>query len=400
MIKKCFFRIFHITFYKAARFLKWRKPLVLTGAGSVKNLPEKIKGFGFVSVLLVADKGVMQLKLADPLIAALASQGIRTVVFAEVTMNPTINLIEKARELYAENKCEAFVAVGGGSAIDTAKAAAARIAKPKKTIQKMGGFLKVRKKTPPVFAVPTTAGTGSEVTVAAVVIEDISRHKYAISDPVLIPVGAVLDPQLIVGLPADFTAYTGMDALTHAVEAYITLGVSSLCKRLSKEAVRLVFQNVEKSYQNGSDIEARQNMLFAAFKAGDSFTRAGLTYVHPIAHALGGLYNEAHGRANAVILPYVLEAFGKKIHKKLAELASAAGLDVAQKSESEAAALFISEIKRLNRDMGIPEKLTNILDSDVSKIVKWTLEEANPWYSVPVIFGAKEIEAIIKNIRA
>lgn len=400
MARKCFFRIFHFVFYKAARFLKWRKPLVLTGPGCVKMLPEKIKGFGIGSVLLVADKGVIRLQLADPLIEALALQGIRTVIFAEVTMNPTIRLIEQARELYAKNRCEGFVAIGGGSAIDTAKAAAARIARPKKTIRQMGGFLKIWKTTPPVFAVPTTAGTGSEVTVAAVVIDDTTRHKYAMSDPVLIPVCAALDPGLIVGLPPDFTAYTGMDALTHAVEAYITFGVSRRCKRLSEEAVGLIFANLERSYKNGSDLEARQNMLFAAFKAGDSFTRAGLTYVHPIAHALGGLYNEAHGRANAIILPYVLEAFGKKIHKRLAALARAAGLDVAGKSESEAAAMFLSEIKRLSRDMGIPEKLTNIKESDVPKIVKWTLEEANPWYPVPVIFGAKEIGEIVGRIRA
>jgi len=399
MVRTFFFRIFQIVFYNAARLLKWRKPVLLTGAGCVRGLPEIVEKFGIKRALFVADKGVMSLGLADALIEELKARDIETAIFADVTANPTIELIENAVKLYNEKKCGGFVAFGGGSAIDTAKAAAARIARPKKPIRKMGGFLKVRKKTPPVFAVPTTAGTGSEVTVAAVVTDGTTRHKYAVNDPLLIPVCAVLDPELVAGLPPEITAHTGMDALTHAVEAYITFGASKLCRKLSEDAVRLIFENLERSYRNGGDLEARQNMLLASFKAGDSFTRAGLTYVHPIAHTLGGLYNEAHGRANAVILPYVLEAFGKKIHRKLARLAQAAGMDVSGKSESEAAALFIGEIKRLNRNMGIPEKFGFIRDEDIPKMVEWALAEANPWYPVPVIFGAGQIRAIIESVR-
>jgi alcohol dehydrogenase class IV len=238
------------------------------------------------------------------------------------------------------------------------------------------------------------------VTVAAVVTDDATRHKYAVSDPLLIPVCAVHDPKLVEGLPPALTAYTGMDALTHAIEAYITFGVSKLCKKLSEEAVRLIFENLERSVKDGSDLKARQHMLLAAFKAGDSFTRAGLTYVHAIAHTLGGLYNEGHGRSNAVVLPYVLEAYGKKVHKRLAGLAATAGLDIAQKSESEQAALFIAEIKRLNRDMGIPEKLEIIKERDIPQMVQWALAEANPWYPVPVVFGPGQIKAIIDKIRA
>jgi aldehyde dehydrogenase (NAD+) len=397
-LTKAWFRTFQFVFYKAARFLKWRKPVLLQGAGSVLRLPDAVKKFKADNVLVVTDRMLLELRLPDKLLAALGQAGIRYALFDGVQANPTTDIVEEARNAYAENSCSGFIAFGGGSAIDTAKAAAARIARPKKSISRMGGFLKVGKKTPPVFAVPTTAGTGSEVTIAAVVTDSKTRHKYAVNDPQLIPVCAVLDAELTAGLPRQITADTGMDALTHAVEAYITRGVRKLCKELSEKAVRLIYANIETAYADGANPEARQNMLLASFWAGDSFTRAGLTYVHPVAHTLGGLYNVPHGRANAVILPYVLEAFGGAAHKKLAKLAEAAGLDVAGRTDAEAAGAFIASIRRLNRGMGIPEKFGCIREEDIPQMVRWALAEANPWYPVPKIFGGAEVEAIIRSV--
>ncbi len=392
------YRVFQFFFYKAARFLKWPTPVVLKGAGSVLKLPQEVKKHGTGSLLFVTDHSLMELHLPDALLGALADAGIRYTVFDSVKPNPTIGMIEAARKAYLDNGCQGFIAFGGGSVIDTAKAAAARIANPKKTIEKMGGFLKVGGKLSPVFAVPTTAGTGSEVTIVAVVTDDDTHHKYAVSDPHLIPACAVLDPSLIAGLPPAITADTGMDALTHAVEAYLTQGVSKRCQRLSEDAVRLIFANVIRAYENGADMEARMNMQLASFYAGDSFTRAGLTYVHPIAHTLGGLYGTPHGRANAVILPYVLEAFGGAVHIRLKKLALAAGLDVAEKPDAEAAAAFIAAVKELNRSMGIPETFDFIKSEDIPRMVKWALAEANPWYPVPVVFGEAELTAVIHQI--
>lgn len=397
-LKKIWYRTFQFCFYNASHFLKWRKPVVLSGAGSALKLPEEVKRLGVKRALFVTDRTITGLGLPASLLAALNEAGIECTVFDSVMENPTIDVIEQARKAYIDSGCGGFIAFGGGSVIDTAKAAAARVAKPKASIQKMGGFLKVRRRLPPVFAVPTTAGTGSEVTIAAVVTDSATHHKYAVSDPVLIPVCCVLDPELTRGLPPAVTANTGMDALTHAVEAYITRGVTKRCKKLSEDAVKLIFANVKRAYENGSDMEARQNMLLASFFAGDSFTRAGLTYVHPIAHTLGGLYNEAHGRANAVILPYVLDAFGSGIHKQLARLADVAGLQVKDKSEREAALAFIAGIRKLNNDMGIPEKLGAIKSRDVPRIVDWALKEGNPWYPVPSIFGKAEISAVVGRI--
>ncbi|MGE5494759.1 MAG: iron-containing alcohol dehydrogenase [Burkholderiales bacterium] len=397
-LKKAGYRIFQFVFYNASHFLKWRTPVVLRGAGSALKLPEEIARFGVSRVLFVTDSTIMGLGLPDRLLAALDDAGIAYTIFDRIMENPTIDVIEETRKAYIDGACGGFIAFGGGSVIDSAKAAAARIARPKRTIPEMGGFLKVRRRLPPVFAVPTTAGTGSEVTIAAVVTDSSTHHKYAVSDPVLIPVCCALDPELTKGLPPVVTANTGMDALTHAVEAYITRGVTKRCKKLSEDAVRLIFANIKRAYDNGDDIEARQNMLLASFYAGDSFTRAGLTYVHPIAHTLGGLYNEPHGRANAVILPYVLEAFGSSIYAQLARLSEAAGLDVKDKSEREAALEFISAIRELNRSMGIPDKLKCVNSVDVPRIVEWAVKEGNPWYPVPRIFGESEISAIVGRV--
>lgn len=398
LLKKAWYRVFQFCFYNASHLLKWRSPVMLTGAGSVLKLPDTVKSFGTDNVLFVTDKVLIELGLPKGLLSELEAKGIAYTLFDGVKANPTIDIVEDALKAYIENDCKGFIAFGGGSVIDTAKAASARAAKPKKTIPNLKGFLKVGKAVPPVFAAPTTAGTGSEVTVAAVITDGSTHHKYAISDPVLIPVCCVLDAGLIVGLPPAITAFTGMDALTHAVEAYITRGVTKRCKKLSEDAARLIFANLKKSYADGSDMEARQNMLLAAFYAGDSFTRAGLTYAHPIAHTLGGLYNEAHGRANAVLLPYVLEAFGASIHKKLSQLARAAGLDVSDKSEEQSALMFIEEIKKLNRDMGIPEKLDYVKREDIPQMTEWALKEANPWYPVPRVFGRAQIADIIEKI--
>ena len=397
-IRNAAYRVFQFFFYKAAKLLRWPVPLLLKGADSVLKLPQEVKRRGVKRALFVTDRSIMGLHLPDALLGALADAGIHCIVFDSVKPNPTIEMIETARKAYLDNECQGFIAFGGGSIIDTAKAAAVRIANPKKSIARMGGFLKVGGKLPPVFAVPTTAGTGSEVTIVAVVTDEKTHHKYAISDPHLIPVCAVLDPRLIVGLPPAITADTGMDALTHAVEAYLTRGVSKRCQRLSEDAVRLIFANLPQAYQNGADIDARMNMLLASFYAGDSFTRAGLTYVHPIAHTLGGFYGTPHGRANAVVLPFVLEAFGSCVYSRLARLARIAGLDVAEKTDDKAAAVFIAAVKEMNRSMGIPDTFDFIKKEDIPQMVRWALAEANPWYPVPMVFGAEELTAVIKQI--
>lgn len=388
--------------YKVAMgVMPWRQPKVIDKPGSIRDLPQLIKEQGFTNVLIVTDATLNQkLRLLDPLYEGLKERGIAYIVYDGVQPNPTIDNIEEARALYKGNGCQAIVAFGGGSPMDCAKATGARIARPDLQIPKMRGQLKIIKKIPTLFAVPTTAGTGSETTLAAVVSNPVTHEKNAINDFVLIPSYAILDAELTLGLPPFITATTGMDALTHAVEAYIGGSNVPSTEAAARKAVKLIFDNLETAYKDGKNIDARQNMLVASFYAGVAFTRAYVGYVHAIAHNLGGMYGTAHGLANAVILPYVLDFFGETAHKRLAELAEVAGLPCEGKSDKEKAEMFIAEIRRMNRDMGIPEKFDFIKEEDLSLLADRALLEGNPLYPVPKIMDKDECIGIIRRFMA
>ena len=396
-LKKIWYRIFQFCLTRCEYLMPWRRPELLEGRGCVRRLPAFIRSKGYDKVLIVTDGLLPRLGLLNSLYDACRDAGLTYVLFDRAEANPSIENAEDARKAYLDNGCQAFVAFGGGTAIDCAKAAAARVAKPRQSLAQMGGTLRVLKRIPDIFAVPTTAGTGSETTIAAVITDRSTHHKYAIQDLCLIPRYAVLDPELTVGLPPHVTSTTGMDALTHAVEAYTNLFAPRVTDRLAEEAVRLIFCNVEKAYADGTDLAARQNMLMASFYAGAAFTRACVGNVHAIAHTLGGLYGTAHGLANAVILPYVMEDFGPAVYKKLARLAAIVGIE-GQTDEQKAKA-FIAEIRRMNRDMNIIDKFDFIEDKDIPQMVQWAMKEANPIYPVPVIWGAEEFTAAINRIR-
>lgn len=384
----------------AMNFLDWTEPELLKGDSSVKQLPAAIKEKGLSNVLVVTDKGLMGLHLPDGLFAALDEAGVSYTVYDGVQPNPTIDNIEDALQLYKANGCQGIVAFGGGSPMDCAKACGARVARPKKTIPQLRGQLKVLKKIPPLFAVPTTAGTGSETTIAAVVSNPKTHEKNAINDPRLRPVMAVLDPSLTVGLPPHITSTTGMDALTHAVEAYIGRSNTKGTRAAAEKATRLIFDNLEEAYKNGKNIEARENMLNASYLAGIAFTRAYVGYVHAIAHNLGGTYGTPHGLANAVILPYVLDYFGESAYKPLAKLADIGGLDTAALDDEGKAKLFIEKVREMNKNMNIPEKFDMIREEDIPTIAQRALKEGNPLYPVPKIMNMEECVALIHQLMA
>ena len=398
-LKHSFYRAYQSVYKVAMGALDWTPPELLQGAGAIKKLPALVKKQGVNNVLIVTDKGLMGLHLLDSLFEGLENEGIKYTVFDGVQPNPTIYNVEDALKLYHDNGCEAFIAFGGGSPMDCAKVTAAKVARPNKSIPSMRGQLKVLKKTPLIFAVPTTAGTGSETTLAAVISNPDTHEKNAINDPVLRPKFAVLDPELTVGLPPHITSTTGMDALTHAVEAFIGRSNVKSTEDAALKATKLIFENIEKVYEDGKNIEARENMLVASFYAGVAFTRAYVGYVHAIAHNLGGMYGIPHGLANAVILPYILEFFGDSAHHRLAILADVAGITEGLKTEKEKAEKFIEAIKELNRKMNIPDKFEGIKDEDIELIATRALKEGNPLYPVPKIMNLEECKAIIKNLQ-
>jgi len=397
IIRDIGFRTYQKVYMVAECFFDWSEPELLKGPGAVKELPALVKSKGISSVLVVTDKGLMGLNLLQGLFENLDAQGIRYTVYDGVQPNPSIENIEEARRLYLKNACEGIIAFGGGSPMDCAKAAGARVMNPATSVSQMRGQLKIRHKLPPFFAVPTTAGTGSETTLAAVVTNMQTHEKYAINDPKLRPKYAVLDPELTTGLPQKITSTTGMDALTHAVEAYIGLSGVKSTDDYAEKATKLIFENLETAYNDGKNLEARENMLVASFYAGMAFTRAYVGYVHAIAHNLGGLYGTPHGLANAVILPYVLEYFGETAHAKLAKLADIVGITGA--NDAEKANKFIAEIKRMNKDMNIPEHFDFIKEEDIPTLVSRALKEGNPLYPVPKIMDKADCEAVVRKIK-
>ncbi len=395
ILKKLGCRVFQTAFRAALPLLPYREPKIVS---SCEGLGDVFKKENIKSVLIVTDQGIVGNGLTEPLIAVTKKSKVRYTVYDKTQPNPTVANVEEALKLYCKSGCDALIAIGGGSSMDCAKAVGARVAYPKKSVNKMGGILRVLRKLPTLIAIPTTAGTGSEVTLAAVITDSDSKHKYAMMSFPLIPHYAVLDAALTYTLPPHLTATTGMDALTHAVEAYIGRSTSKETRRLALEATSLVFENIEKAYADGHDHKAREHMLHAAYKAGVAFSKSYVGYIHAIAHSLGGRYGIPHGLANAVIMPYVLEGYGKAAYKKLHRLGMAAGVCTEQDSHRDGAEKFIAAIKALNAKMGIPEKISGIQKEDVPTMAKYAEKEANPLYPVPKLMTKRELAAFYYEI--
>lgn len=389
IFKKVYCRTFQTVFKLALPLLPYREPQIL---GRLAEIPQTIDKLNLKKPLIVTDGGIVKAGLLSRLEEVLKASAIPYAVFDKTVPNPTTDNVEEALKIYRAESCDFLIGLGGGSSMDCAKALGAKIVKPKKSLSKMKGILKVRKKIPVLIAIPTTAGTGSETTLAAVIVDSKTRHKYAINDFPLIPKYAVLDPAVTVSLPPYITATTGMDALTHAVEAYIGRSTTKKTRAEAVEAVRLIFKNIERVYADGSDFQARAEMLKGSYLAGCAFTKSYVGYVHAIAHSLGGEYNVPHGLANAVILPMLLEAYGKKIHKKLKNLAIAAGLAEEDTPKERAAANFIAAIKALKVKFGIGDTFKELKEEDIDRLARYADKEANPLYPVPVLFSVNQLK--------
>ncbi len=395
IVEKCYCRVFQFVFRVLLPVLPYRDPEVLSSEEEIVGV---LKKKGSKSVLIVTDEGLHRLGLLDELKAALKSEEIAYVVYDKTVANPTVVNVEEARRMYLESDCSAIIGFGGGSPIDCAKAVGARVVRPKKPIPKMKGVLKVRRRLPLFIAVPTTAGTGSETTLAAVITEGETRHKFPINDFVLIPQYAALMPEITRGLPPFITATTGMDALTHAVEAYIGRSTTKETRKYALESIRLIFSNIETAYTDGNNMEARKQMLYASFLAGKAFSKSYVGYCHAVAHSLGGRYNTPHGFANAVLLPNVLELYGEAVYGRLKETAVAVGLAEEETDEKAAALCFIEKIRMHNQNLGIPAVIRELKEEDIRKMAVHAAKEGNPLYPVPKLFNAKDLEPLYYSV--
>ena len=389
IFRTIFCRTFQAAFRLALPLLPYREPEKLTG---VKDIASLLTEKHIHCAMLVTDKWLHDSGATKPLEEALAGAGIKCAVYDGTRANPTVANVAEAREIYLKEGCGCIIAFGGGSSMDCAKALGARIAYPEKRLNELKGVLRVLRRIPLLIAVPTTAGTGSEVTLAAVITDSDKKYKYTMNDFTLIPRYAVLDPSVTYSLPPHLTATTGMDALTHAVEAYIGRSTTKETRRRALHATELIFANIVRAYDDGHDAEARANMLEAAYNAGIAFSKSYVGYIHAVAHSLGGQYNIPHGLANSVLLPVVLEDYGKAAHKKLHRLGVAAGVASESDSHKAGAEKFIAAIRELNRRMHIPAVLDGIEEKDIPVMAKHADREANPLYPVPVEMNARELE--------
>ena len=379
-------------------FMGYRMPHYLEGPGKIAELGKFLAEKKINDVLVVTGSGMVRRGQVKPMLDGFDAAGIRYTLKTYDTTDPTSDDVEAGYKTYKENGCKSIVALGGGSRIDCAKGIAAKAVHPKKKVSQLQGLLKVHWPIPTFVAIPTTAGAGSETTVAAVITDSATHRKAAINDPFLIPKYAVLDPELTKGLPPYTTATTGMDALAHAVEAYTNHTYNTkLENRLAKEAVKLIHDNILIAFEDGSNLEARQNMQRGAFYAGRAFTRGCVGYVHAIGHTLGGLYGVAHGLAMAVLLPHVMREFGASAHKRLAELADVCGIE--GRNDAEKANKFIAWIEETNKKMGLPDGFDVIRDEDIDQMITWAKKEANPLYPVPVVWARKDFHRLIESIR-
>ena len=391
-------RVVHGLYAVMKVLMHWRTPITITGEGSIARLPEILAATKSNHPLLVTDPFLAE-HLAPQIEGILRDAGVTYTLFSDVAPNPTIANCEHARGVYRKYGCDSFIALGGGAPMDTAKTCGALIARPDKEVRQFWSKFGVGRKLPPLIAVPTTAGTGSETTLAAVIVDQVDHHKFALMDPVLMPLYAVLDPCLTVGLPPFVTATTGMDTLVHALEAYFSRSNSTReTNQLAEDAIRMVFRFLERAYRDPHDMEARSQMQIAANKGGFAFSRVGVGNVHAIAHTLGGLYNTPHGLANAVILPYILKDYGPVVHKKLAYLSESLGIRIDGTQEEKANA-FIAEVEAMNERMGIPKSFDFIRDEDIEQMITWAMKEANPVYPVPQVYTREHFRRVIEQIR-
>ncbi|WP_338589458.1 L-threonine dehydrogenase [Shewanella khirikhana] len=367
------------------------------GQGAVDEAIGDIKTLGFKKALIVTDKPLVQIGIAGDLVEKLGENGIVAVVFDGVQPNPTTGNVEAGLKLLKDNQCDFVVSLGGGSPHDCAKGIAL-VATNGGSIKDYEGVDKSAKPQLPLVAINTTAGTASEMTRFCIITDEARHIKMAIVDKHTTPILSVNDPELMLKKPAALTAATGMDALTHAVEAYVSIAANPITDACAIKAIELIQANLARAVHDGQDLEAREQMAYAQFLAGMAFNNASLGYVHAMAHQLGGFYDLPHGVCNALLLPYVQEYNAQVAAKRLKDVAKAMGVKVASLTDEQGAQAAIDAIKALSKAVNIPENLTvlGVKEADIPVLADNALKDACG-FTNPKQASHEEICQIFKN---
>ena len=380
------------------RFRPSPEPKVFRGAGSMQDLARHIATGGLDAVLLITTGSFVKRKALDPIVEVFRSRNIRVEVFDDVPPNPSLEVVERGAELCRRKKCGAIYAYGGGSVIDAAKGIAAQVGN-EVPARELIGLFKLKRKALPLYVVPSTAGSGSEVSNAAVLSDPETHQKLFLFDHKVVPLAIALDPKATVTLPPAITAATGMDAMTHAVESYLSRIPDGKSEEMAVSAVKGIFQSLPAAYKEGSDLAAREAMAKAAYEAGVAFTRSGLGFVHAISHQITAFYGVPHGVANAVILPHVLQFSKPKAAPALARLARAAGLADPGKGDGHLADLFIEQIRRLSAELDLPTGFPEMKEEDFGAIARNAIKEATFNFPVPKMMKPADCRAILARLK-
>lgn len=343
------------------------------GRGASAALPELLKKYDLKKIMLVYDGGVKAAGIADKVIEQIEKAGVTYKIFDGVIPNPTNEVVETAAKEAREFGADGFIAVGGGSSIDLAKAVNVLMTNPG-PIRQYGGIDKVPNSCLPLIAIPTTAGTSSEITNVSALIDTEKVVKYVVIDNKIVASDVIADPEFTKTMPAGVTAATGMDAITHAVESYISNMASPLTKYHSLKGLQILYENLPKAVENGADMDARENMMLGCIITGFGFSNANLGLVHGIAHTLSAHFGLAHGMANAAVLPYVMRYNAQTCAKEMAEMAQAIGLETSGDEEKDKYLLADALLELLRRlkirtlsEQGIKEEDFEMLADDVLK---------------------------------
>jgi alcohol dehydrogenase class IV len=399
-MKRIFKRVLFNLVGRALNIVPQKTPTLLSGVGNIKLVPSELEVLKAKNPLIVTDRPLMEIGIAAKLEEVLAAANVKYAVFGDVLPDPSFEVCSQGLAVLRDNHCDSVIAIGGGSVMDAGKLIRMG-ATHDKPMEKFAGLLRCHNNGLPFICIPTTAGTGSEATAAAVITDSKRHKKVTVLDPRLPPNTAILDPSLTLGLPPGMTASTGIDALTHAVEAYTNTLHFSDVDAQAVEAVRLIFLHLAAVYAKGRDISGREALLRASHLAGRAFTRGFVGYVHAIAHRFGERYHIPHGLANAIVLPYFLDVYEKECPERLATLARASGCCGSQGLGEDAvcAHRFVDAVRALNASVGIPEKAAFLVAADIPGIVADALKEAHGTpYPVPYVMDASELAIIVEKM--
>lgn len=394
-IKVIFYKLLMAVLKVLIKFVPQPPPLLYTGENSALAMSGQIGMLGYRKVLIVTDKVLVGLGVCRGICDSLRSQGIEYVIFDGVMPDPLDTIVQEGSDTYAAQSCDCVLGLGGGSSLDAAKMIAALAAHPNKSVKQLSGILKFKRKAKPLFLVPSTAGTGSEVTAAAVISNSLTHEKMLVVDPKMMAQSAAIDPIIMQGMPPKITAETGIDALTHAIESYVSGHRTAATDAHSEMAIKLLFNNLELCYSNGNNLPARKAVALASTYAGLAFSHANLGYVHAIAHQLGRVYQVPHGLANALVLPHVLDYSEVACRNRFAKLAMLIGLDTQGKNEHQLSLEFIASVRSLLQRLNIPNTLDKLNADDIDSLAKSALKEAHYLYPVPRYMTQKSCQHII-----